>query len=68
MRCNGCHREITGTCVQALGASWHPEHFLCPHLPRVIRTHRRKQSRAGVNPAACASASDRKTRVQFLQL
>ncbi len=27
--CHGCHKEITGPYIEALGHSWHKQHFVC---------------------------------------
>lgn len=27
--CTGCNKEIVGRYIEALGRSWHPEHFVC---------------------------------------
>ncbi len=34
--CKGCGRPITGSYLTALGATWHPEHFVCAACHRPI--------------------------------
>lgn len=33
-RCAGCNQSITGECTNALGQSWHPEHFVCQYCQK----------------------------------
>jgi paxillin len=33
-RCAGCNQPVTGECTNALGQSWHPEHFVCQYCQK----------------------------------
>eukprot|EP01112_Ceratiomyxa_fruticulosa_P023446 TRINITY_DN8958_c0_g1_i1.p1 TRINITY_DN8958_c0_g1~~TRINITY_DN8958_c0_g1_i1.p1 ORF type:complete len:535 (-),score=106.74 TRINITY_DN8958_c0_g1_i1:102-1706(-) len=33
-RCAGCNQGIKGECINALGTTWHPEHFVCQHCKK----------------------------------
>jgi paxillin len=33
-RCRSCDQAIQGPCVNALGAQWHPDHFVCHYCKR----------------------------------
>jgi len=35
-RCKSCGQNITGNCVNAMGAQWHPEHFVCQYCKRAF--------------------------------
>jgi paxillin len=35
-RCAGCNQPITGECTNALGQSWHPEHFVCQYCQKAF--------------------------------
>ncbi|KAJ7392147.1 LIM domain-binding protein 3 [Desmophyllum pertusum] len=34
--CDTCKQPISGPCVQAVGKTFHPEHFICSHCGRAI--------------------------------
>jgi len=36
--CSGCRKPVTGESVQALGRSYHPDHFMCSTCGKVIGT------------------------------
>src|SRR5256885_10481262 len=38
--CKGCGQPIRGNYLSALGATWHPEHFVCASCGRPINTAR----------------------------
>jgi len=35
-RCKSCGQNIIGNCVNAMGAQWHPEHFVCQYCKRAF--------------------------------
>lgn len=36
--CSGCGEAINGQVITAIGALWHPNHFICCHCNTVIGT------------------------------
>jgi len=35
-KCAGCNQPINGECTNALGQSWHPEHFVCQYCQKAF--------------------------------
>jgi len=33
-RCKSCNQSVSGSCINAMGSQWHPEHFVCQYCRR----------------------------------